>query len=66
MKNKEAFLKELTELTEKHGIVIGGCGCCGSPYLLTLKERLSWEKKRKSKDSVYSVNADNNDLTYNP
>lgn len=27
------FLKELSELTEKYGIEIGGCGCCGSPYL---------------------------------
>lgn len=27
------FLKELTELTQKHGIAIGGCGCCGSPFL---------------------------------
>jgi len=27
------FLKELAELSRKHGILIGGCGCCGSPYL---------------------------------
>ena len=32
-KQKERFLIELTELTRKHGIVIGGCGCCGSPWL---------------------------------
>lgn len=29
----EAFLAELTELSRKHGIVIGGCGCCGSPWV---------------------------------
>ena len=29
----EAFLAELTALTLKHGIQIGGCGCCGSPFL---------------------------------
>ena len=28
-----AFLLELRELTRKHGISIGGCGCCGSPFL---------------------------------
>lgn len=28
-----AFLLELRELTRKHGISIGGCGCCGSPWL---------------------------------
>ena len=27
------FLLELTALTRKHGISIGGCGCCGSPSL---------------------------------
>lgn len=29
----EKFLAELDELTKKYGIEIGGCGCCGSPYL---------------------------------
>lgn len=28
-----AFLKDLTALAHKHGIIIGGCGCCSSPYL---------------------------------
>ena len=31
-KEKE-FLIGLTELTKRTGIVIGGCGCCGSPNL---------------------------------
>jgi hypothetical protein len=28
------FLTELAALTLKHGVVIAGCGCCGSPFLL--------------------------------
>ena len=32
-----AFLAELTELTRKHRIVIGGCGCCGSPFVTRIK-----------------------------
>jgi hypothetical protein len=27
------FLEELTQLSLKHNIIIGGCGCCNSPYL---------------------------------
>lgn len=30
---KQQFLVELAALTRKHGISIGGCGCCGSPWL---------------------------------
>ena len=31
------FLKELSDLTKKYNIEIGGCGCCGSPYLNDLE-----------------------------
>jgi hypothetical protein len=37
---KEAFVKELTNLSRKHGIYIGGCGCCGSPSLDAIPETL--------------------------
>lgn len=30
---KEAFICELTALHTKYGIVVAGCGCCGSPFL---------------------------------
>ena len=29
----DAFLVGLTKLTMETGVEIGGCGCCGSPYL---------------------------------
>lgn len=29
----ELFQKDLQNLFKKHGVVIGGCGCCDSPYL---------------------------------
>jgi hypothetical protein len=34
--NRDKFLADLTTLTLKHKIAIGGCGCCGSPYLVEL------------------------------
>jgi hypothetical protein len=30
---EKRFLLELTTLTRKYGVSIGGCGCCGSPWL---------------------------------
>lgn len=32
------FLKELSKLCRRHKIKIGGCGCCGSPYLYPLEK----------------------------
>lgn len=29
---KAKFLVELAKLTNKYSVVIGGCGCCGSPW----------------------------------
>lgn len=44
--NLHQFLAELSELTLKHGIAIGGCFCCGSPWLTTVD---------KSKAGCYGV-----------
>jgi len=35
---KRQFLIGLEQLTRRTGIVIGGCGCCGSPYLRPLED----------------------------
>lgn len=28
----DAFLREMSELALKYGYILGGCGCCHSPY----------------------------------
>jgi hypothetical protein len=33
MTDLDKFLRDLSKLTLKHGYVIGGCGCCGSPFV---------------------------------
>jgi hypothetical protein len=43
----EAFLKDLSKLSRKHKIFIGGCECCGSPFLMPI-----------SKDGKYEVEYD--------
>lgn len=44
MNDKEkAFLIGLEKLTRETGITIGGCSCCGSPFLRELKESESGE-----------------------
>lgn len=37
MTNIEQFLKEISEVCRKHKLLIEGCGCCASPYVLELR-----------------------------
>lgn len=39
IEGQEAFLKDFEGLVRKHQISIGGCGCCGSPWLYSLERR---------------------------
>lgn len=61
--NEKDFIKELEQLSRKYKIAVGGCGCCGSPYLDALKseaihdgagysyeDRLMWISKDDSYD----------------
>jgi len=51
------FLQELAKLTDKYGIEVGGCGCCGSPWLEDTKNRdnLGDELTYDSKTKTYNV-----------
>lgn len=42
----DAFLTDLTELSLKHGLVVLGCGCDGSPYIEPLQSHP--EKQNRS------------------
>lgn len=35
---EKAFLAELEVLSRKYGVIVGGCGCCGSPWVGEAKE----------------------------
>jgi hypothetical protein len=40
---REKFLAELTKISRQFGIVVDGCGCCGSPYLREIDEGAAGE-----------------------
>lgn len=37
-KELEGFLKELSAVSNKYGLTIGGCGCCGSPWVSDFRD----------------------------
>ena len=56
MERLENFLKELAELTKKYNIAIGGCGCCGSPYIDCFEEEIDGEKLSFDKEKqIYEL-----------
>lgn len=48
------FKRELAALTKKHRVSIGGCGCCGSPWLTHHKA----DDKEFDADGRYSDGGD--------
>jgi len=58
----KAFLTELTHLTNKYGYEIGGCGCCGSPWVCSESDSadmLYYDKDEK----IYKVQISVGDRT---
>ena len=55
--NINQFLIDLAILSQKHGIKIEGCGCCGSPALTEIRAE-------ETKDFRYMVNDKNESLTW--
>ncbi len=56
---RQAFLTELRDLTLKHNVIIGACGCCNSPWLVfdadTINEQSYYESSpvnTKSSDNL--------------
>lgn len=37
---QQRFLRDLSKLSEKYELYIGGCGCMGSPYIFDLKSKV--------------------------
>ena len=47
------FLGELSALARRYSVTIGGCGCCGSPFLVDMQTQnelaqyLRWSQRRQ-------------------
>lgn len=54
--NIKDFLAELTVLSNKYGIKIEGCGCCGSPALTPIKLEMM--------NGSYKIDEENENLTW--
>lgn len=54
--NEKKFLIGLAMLTRETGVEIGGCGCCGSPFLL--------DAKITSSESGYSTNGRSSEVRW--
>lgn len=64
-KDIEGFLEKLSELTLSYGIIIEGCGCCGSPYLIDITgdteinglqhDELSWIEDHYELRDIYET-----------
>ena len=52
------FLTELTKLTDKYGFEIGGCGCCGSPWVTSDDEDGGVELTYDEEKRCYRVDLD--------
>lgn len=53
--NLEQFLRELSELSAKFDLWIGGCGCCGSPYIMTGDGKVIAEYLAVDSDDTYYI-----------
>ena len=52
------FLTELTKLTDKYGFEIGGCGCCGSPWITSNDRDAGDELTYDEEKGCYRVDLD--------
>lgn len=51
----KAFLKDLTALSEAYDLWIGGCGCCGSPYIMTGDGKTIGDDLAVASDDTYYI-----------
>jgi hypothetical protein len=50
MTNLQMFVEELSLLSNKYGYHIGGCGCCGSPWIGTNENKYGYYLPRPKDD----------------
>lgn len=52
-----SFLRGLRKLSREHGIIISGCGCCDSPYLIDVHDPENGLEECDSFDELFHEDA---------
>lgn len=52
---KRKFLIGLEKLSRETGVIIAGCGCCGSPWLDTIDPQTEFEEAGYGSDRLSEV-----------
>lgn len=63
MMTAEEMVEKLNEFTRSTGIIIGGCGCCQSPFAYVDEvgegpEMLEWDATKLRYDGYWDVDGD--------
>lgn len=53
--DRKEFLRGLARLTKRYGFVIGGCGCCGSPFVDKAGSSGGYDLEWDPKTETYSL-----------
>ncbi len=56
--SKQLFMKDYERIVRKHGVYVGACGCCNSPWLVSRDEWPSEDPETHIEANIEDLNED--------